>query len=283
MDVVTVSVPLLSIAPPEVPVVAGEELPLNVDPETDRMPWLKIAPPPCTPLLARPLASVSALIVRLPAEATSKIRNAAVPAALDLLIVSLLPTILTLPVMTGRPVPPSVVLFAAVSVYVQPVGSVMVAPPVVVLAVLMAATRPGTVQVMAADAAWAAVIDPRTGAATATVPIRRRSQDLMEPPPQSASRRGMPKAAADPVTCDGRGNGQPLSGQGRTIPDVRLPKAIYCSVATAESPSGGSGLRFLGSSWLLSVVEDQPGSGWPELSRRSTASSPGRPASEPPA
>ena len=40
MDVVTVSVPLLLIAPPEVPVVAGEELPVKVDPLTDSVPWL---------------------------------------------------------------------------------------------------------------------------------------------------------------------------------------------------------------------------------------------------
>ena len=40
VDVVTVSVPLLLIAPPEVPVVAGEELPVKVDPLTDSVPWL---------------------------------------------------------------------------------------------------------------------------------------------------------------------------------------------------------------------------------------------------
>jgi hypothetical protein len=47
---------------------------------------------------------------------TSKIRKAAVPGAVDRVMVAPLPRTVTLPVMTGRPVPPSVVLFAEVSV-----------------------------------------------------------------------------------------------------------------------------------------------------------------------
>src|ERR1022692_1128666 len=106
--VVTVSVPLLSIPPPEVPVAAGEEFPVNVLPVTDRVPWLKIAPPPCTPLFARPLLSVSEVSVRWPAGPTSRMRKAGMPATADRLMVAPLPWIVTFPVMTGRPVPPSV-------------------------------------------------------------------------------------------------------------------------------------------------------------------------------
>ena len=112
----TVSGPLLLIAPPEVPVAAGEELPLNVARVTVSEPRLKIAPPPLTPSSARPLLSVTEFSVRLPPDATSKIRNAAVPAAADLVMVAPLPWMLTCPAMTGRPVPPSVVLFADVRV-----------------------------------------------------------------------------------------------------------------------------------------------------------------------
>ena len=47
------------MAPPEVPVVAGDELLVKVPAVTAKVPWLKMAPPPCWPLLASPLLSVS--------------------------------------------------------------------------------------------------------------------------------------------------------------------------------------------------------------------------------
>ena len=94
------------------PVAAGAELPLNVVRDTVSGPWLKMAPPPLTPSLARPLLSVRPLSDRLPPEATSNRRKAAVA---DLVMVAPLPWMLTWPVMTGRPVPPSVALLAAVS------------------------------------------------------------------------------------------------------------------------------------------------------------------------
>ncbi len=45
----------LLIAPPDVPVAAGDWLPENVTPETCTVPRLKIAPPPLVPLSAKPL------------------------------------------------------------------------------------------------------------------------------------------------------------------------------------------------------------------------------------
>src|SRR6266581_1628445 len=111
--VVTVSVPLLLIAPPEVPCAFGEELPENVEPETLSVPWLKMPPPPLTPSLARPLVILMLLSVRLPAEDTSIRRK---EAELDRVIVAPLPWMVIRVLMTGRPVPPSVVLFAAVRV-----------------------------------------------------------------------------------------------------------------------------------------------------------------------
>src|SRR5947209_4278782 len=111
------SVPLLLMPPPDVPDDDGAELPVNVLPEIVRVPWLNTPPPPCWPLLARPLLMVSEFSVRLPADATSKMRNVGVPAAVDLAIVAPLPWIVTFPVITGRPTPPaSVVLLMAVSV-----------------------------------------------------------------------------------------------------------------------------------------------------------------------
>ena len=111
------SVPLLLMPPPDVPVDDGAELPVNVLPVMVSVPWLKMPPPPCWPLLARPLLIVTEFSVRLPADATSKMRNAGVPAALDRAMVAPLPWIVTFPVITGRPTPPaSVVLLMAVSV-----------------------------------------------------------------------------------------------------------------------------------------------------------------------
>ena len=110
------SVPLLSMAPPEVPVVAGDELLVNVLAVTAKVPWLKMAPPPCWPLLARPLLSVSEFKVRLPPLATSKMRKAVTPVALDRVMVDPEPWMVTFPVITGRPVPPSVALLALSSV-----------------------------------------------------------------------------------------------------------------------------------------------------------------------
>src|ERR1700722_2641346 len=111
------SVPLLSIPPPDVPLDDGEELPVNVLPLTVSAPWLNMPPPPCWPLLARPLRIVTEFNVRLPADATSKMRNVGVPDALDRAMVAPLPWMVTFPVITGRPTPPeSVVLLMAVSV-----------------------------------------------------------------------------------------------------------------------------------------------------------------------
>ncbi len=112
---VTVSGPLLLIAPPEVPVVAGAEFPVNLPDVTDRAPRLKMAPPPSVPLSARPFRNVSERSVRRPAEATSNMRKAAV-AVPERAMVAPLPWTVTLPVMTGRPVPPSVGLFAVARV-----------------------------------------------------------------------------------------------------------------------------------------------------------------------
>src|ERR1017187_931212 len=170
--VVSVSTPLLLIAPPDVPLSAGDESLLNVLPVTERVPWLKIAPPPSTPLLARPWLSVSDVSVRWPAEATSKMRKLAVPDTVDRAIVAPLPATVTLPVMTGRPVPPSVVLFLAVSVYTHPLVSVTV--PDVLFAVLMAAIRLVALQAVAASAGEATAKLASTGAATAAVATRRR-------------------------------------------------------------------------------------------------------------
>jgi hypothetical protein len=112
----TVKLPLLSIAPPDVPLVAGDEFPVKVLAVTESLPWLKIPPPPWTPLLARPLLTVNELSVKVPLEATSSKRKAGVPAAVERAMVAPLPVMVTLPVMTGRPVPPSVALFAVVRV-----------------------------------------------------------------------------------------------------------------------------------------------------------------------
>ncbi len=96
--------------------VAGDELLVKVPAVTAKVPWLKMAPPPCWPLLARPLLSVSEFRFRLPLVATSKTRKAGVPDAVDRVMVAPAPWMVTFPVMTGRPVPPSVALLALVSV-----------------------------------------------------------------------------------------------------------------------------------------------------------------------
>src|SRR5215469_4162422 len=145
------SVPLLLMAPPDVPLVAGAELPVNVLPVTVSVPWLKMPPPPCWPLLARPLLIVTEFSVRLLADATSKMRNVGVPDAVERAMPAPLPWIVTFPVMTGRPTPPpSVVLLMAVSVYVQPLARVTV--PFVLLAVVIAEMSAAVVQDVAASA-----------------------------------------------------------------------------------------------------------------------------------
>src|SRR5580693_3775234 len=111
------SVPLLLMPPPDVPLDDGAELPVNALPVMVSVPWLKMPPPPCWPLLARPLLIVTEFSVRLPEDATSKMRNVGVPVAVDRAMVAPLPWIVTRPVITGRPTPPpSVVLLMAVSV-----------------------------------------------------------------------------------------------------------------------------------------------------------------------
>ena len=76
------------------------------------------APPVDPVLFRRPLLTVNESRLRLPEPATSKIRKVGVPAAVDLVIVAPLPAMVTVPVITGSPVPPppSVELSAAVRV-----------------------------------------------------------------------------------------------------------------------------------------------------------------------
>src|SRR5690348_5976960 len=115
---------------------------------------------------------VSESNVSVPEPATSKMRNVGVPLAVERVMVAPLPATVTLPVITGRPVPPSVELFAAFRVYTQPAARVMVAPPGVPLAELIAAIRSELVQAMdAAAARWGAEIrkrptKPRVGRAS---------------------------------------------------------------------------------------------------------------------
>ena len=85
------SVPLLLMPPLDVPVDDGAELPVNVLPVTVSVPWLIMPPPPCVALLARPFLIVTEFSVRLPADATSKMRNVGVPVALDRAMVAPLP------------------------------------------------------------------------------------------------------------------------------------------------------------------------------------------------
>src|ERR1700688_1519818 len=88
--------------------------------------------PPVDPLVSRrPLLTVSESRLRLPEPATSKIRKVGVPEAEERAIVAPLPAMVTVPVITGSPVPPppSVELLAAVSVYVHPLASVTLPPP----------------------------------------------------------------------------------------------------------------------------------------------------------
>ena len=157
----TFNVPLLLIAPPDVPAVVGEELPENVLPVTVSVPWLKMPPPPCWPLLTRPLLIVTEFSVRLPEDATSKMRNVGVPVAVDRAMVAPAPWIVTLPVITGRPTPSlSVVLLTAVSVYRQP--AVRVTVPFEALAVVISEMRAAVVQ---------AVVAANAGDETATLPV----------------------------------------------------------------------------------------------------------------
>ena len=76
------------------------------------------APPVLLVLDKRPLLTVNESSVRLPEPATSKIRKVGVPATVDRMIVAPLPAMVTVPAITGSPVPPppSVELLAAVSV-----------------------------------------------------------------------------------------------------------------------------------------------------------------------
>ena len=76
------------------------------------------APPVELVLFRRPLLTVNESRLRLPEPATSKIRKVGVPPAVDRAIVAPLPAMVTVPVITGSavPPPPSVELFAAVSV-----------------------------------------------------------------------------------------------------------------------------------------------------------------------
>ena len=96
------------------------------------------------------MRSTTELSVRRPDEATSKMRKAGVPLTDERAIVAALPVMVTVPVITGSPVPPSVALLAAVSVNVQPPGRVTVPPPEVLLAVAIAEIRLELLQAIAA-------------------------------------------------------------------------------------------------------------------------------------
>ena len=113
------------------------------------------------------MLSTTELSVSLPPDATSKIRNAGVPVAVERSMVAPLPAMVTFPVITGSPVPPSVVLLAAVSAMVQPLPSVTVPPPDALLAVVMAAIRLAELQVIAAAAICAVTTIPLPAAMTA--------------------------------------------------------------------------------------------------------------------
>ena len=125
-------------------------MPENVLPLITSVPWLLMAPPPFWPLFASPLLSTTESSVRWPADATSKMRNTGVPVAVERSMVAPLPVMVTLPVITGSAVPPSVALLAAVRLNVQPLGSVTVAAVVALLAVVIAAIRLELEQVIAA-------------------------------------------------------------------------------------------------------------------------------------
>src|SRR5712692_6547912 len=103
--------------PPDTPFGDGDELPVNPLPLIESVPWLYMPAPPVDPvLLRRPLVTVNESSDRLPELATSKIRKVGVPAAADRMIVAPLPATVTVPVITGSPVPPppSVELLGAV-------------------------------------------------------------------------------------------------------------------------------------------------------------------------
>ena len=109
----------------------------------------------------------------MPPDATSKMRNAGVPVAVERSMVAPLPAMVIFPVITGSPVPPSVVLLAAVSTMVQALPSVTVPPAL--LAVVMAAIRLAELQVIAASAICVVTTSPLPAAMTAasSVPSRR--------------------------------------------------------------------------------------------------------------
>ena len=111
------SVPLLLMPPPDVPLDDGAELLVNVLPVMVSAPWLKMPPPPCWPLLARPLVIVTEFSVRPPEERCRRGRNTGVPDAVDRAMVAPPPWMVTSPEISGRPTPPlSAVLLMAVSV-----------------------------------------------------------------------------------------------------------------------------------------------------------------------
>src|SRR5580704_3405045 len=163
--------------PPDVPLEDGAELLVNVLPVMVSAPWLKMPPPPCWPLLARPLLIVTEFSVRLPEDETSKMRNTGVPDAVDRAMVAPLPWMVTFPVISGRPTPPlSAVLLMAVSEYVQPLVRVTVL--FVVLASVMAVIRDGVSHgVAASNAGDATATLPATPPISTAAPaVRRRAQ-----------------------------------------------------------------------------------------------------------
>jgi hypothetical protein len=120
------------------------------------------------------LLSTTELSVRRPADATSKMRNAGVPVAVERSMVAPFPVTVTFPVITGSAVPPSVVLLAAVSWMVQLLLSVTVPPPDALLAVVMAAIRLAELQVIAASAICVVTTIPLPAAMTAAISVPSR-------------------------------------------------------------------------------------------------------------
>ena len=193
VEVSTVARPSFWIAPPDVPDGEGDELFEKVKALTDRVPWLSMAPPPCESLLASaPLLSARLLMVSVPDLATSKKRKVGVPLEVERVMVAPLPMTDTLPVITGRPVPPSVELLAPVNVYVQLDASVTVPPPLVLFAVAMADTSSAVVQPIAADecAGKSAAADSATRAPRpSTLDPRSQRKPICRAPRERAGER----------------------------------------------------------------------------------------------
>src|SRR6266567_1273078 len=157
-------------------------------------PLLLMAPPPERPSFAMPLVRLSESRVSLPDDATSNIRKDGVPAAVDLVIVAPLPTTVTFRVITGSPVPPSVALLAAVSVYTHP-GARVTVPPAT-FAAEMAVMRSAVVQGMAAAAAVSGAANSPNAVRAVAAPrlIEMRLRPGWAPLPEAMVRNALTRA-----------------------------------------------------------------------------------------